>query len=221
MTAHTPPDVAGRAPAPPATPLIQKVLALAGVVVAAIPAGITALMIWASLGRPLIFRQERAGLGGRTFTIVKFRTMHDTRDAEGRLLPDGERETALTRFIRRVRLDEIPQLLSILNGDIAFVGPRPLKPETIQAFGALGAVRCTVRPGLTGWAQVNGNTKLNDRQKLALDVWYVDHRSMALDAKILVKTVTTILFGEKLDTAAIAAAEAHLAARAGKAGGGR
>jgi lipopolysaccharide/colanic/teichoic acid biosynthesis glycosyltransferase len=139
--------------------------------------------------------------------------MHDRRDADGQLLPDNRRETPVTRSIRRLRLDEIPQLLAILNGDMSFVGPRPLQPDTVAAFGALGHVRASVRPGLTGWAQVNGNTCLTDREKLALDIWYVDNWSRSLDARILLLTAAVMLRGERIQAKALRSAQAHLAAR--------
>ena len=175
----------------------QRMAALLGLLVFALPAMLTAVLVWFSLGRPLLFRQIRSGLDGRLFTVVKFRTMHDFRDGDGRLLPDAERETACDPVYSRCALDEIPQLLAILAGDMNFVGPRPLQPATVATFGALGRVRCQVRPGLTGWAQVNGNTRLSDVEKLALDIWYIDHRSAALDMRILLLTAATLLRGEK------------------------
>jgi lipopolysaccharide/colanic/teichoic acid biosynthesis glycosyltransferase len=199
--------------------LAQRGVALVALLVVALPALATAGILWASLGRPLLFRQERSGLGQRPFRLVKFRTMHDRRDAAGRPLPDAQRETAITRWVRRTRLDEIPQLLAIFAGDMNFIGPRPLKPETIASFGALGEVRCRVRPGLSGWAQVNGNTRLTNAEKLALDIWYVDHRSLALDARILLLTIITILGGERVRKQPLAMAEAHLATRSAGLGG--
>lgn len=193
----------------------QNVVALFALLLAALPAALTAVLIWCSLGRPLLFRQQRSGLGGRPFTVVKFRTMRDRRDGDGRLLPDSEREIALTRLVRRLRLDEIPQLVAILRGEMNFVGPRPLLPSTVAAFGTLGPVRNSVRPGLTGWAQVNGNTRLADLEKLALDIWYVDYRSRSLDARILLLTATVILRGENIRAAALRSAQAHLASRSG------
>ena len=192
---------------------------LSALLLVALPAALTAALIYFSLGRPLLFRQVRSGLAGRPFTVVKFRTMHDLRDAEGQLLPDNRRETRVTRFIRRLRLDEIPQLLAILNGDMSFVGPRPLKPDTVVAFGTLGHVRNSVRPGLTGWAQVNGNTCLTDLEKLALDIWYVDHRSRSLDARILMLTAAVMLRGERINAKELRSAQAHLAMRSGHAVG--
>ena len=212
--------VAGAAKAGPRTfeaglpaRIAQGAAALAALLVFALPAFLTTVLVWFSLGRPLLFRQVRSGLGGRPFMLVKFRTMHDTRNAAGQLLPDAERQTAVTRFIRAVRLDEIPQLLMVLAGDMNFVGPRPLQPATIAAFGPLGEVRSQVRPGLTGWAQVNGNTRLSDVEKLALDIWYIDHRSIALDARILLSTATTLIGGESISAKTLAAAMAHLATR--------
>ena len=193
----------------------QRVAALLALLLVVLPAVVTAALIWLSLGRPLLFRQTRSGLAGRPFTLVKFRTMHDLRDGDGKLLPDCKRETRITRSIRRLRLDEIPQLAAILNGDMSFVGPRPLQPATVASFGALGHVRCSVRPGLTGWAQVNGNTKLTDSEKLALDIWYVDHRSKSLDARILLLTAAVILRGERVSTSALRSAQANLSTRAG------
>jgi lipopolysaccharide/colanic/teichoic acid biosynthesis glycosyltransferase len=204
--------------APPAagvSVLAERGAACVALVIASVPALLTAGIIWAALGRPLLFRQVRSGLGREPFTLVKFRTMRELRDATGSLLPDRERETAATRLIRRLRLDEIPQLLAIAAGEMRFVGPRPLKPETVDAFGPLGEVRASVPPGLTGWAQVNGNTRLTDTEKLALDIWYVDHRSLALDARIVLLTVATLLFGERVHPTALLEAEAHLASRQG------
>lgn len=200
---------------------VSRIAALASLVLAAVPAALTAAVVWCALGRPVLFRQVRAGLDGRPFWLVKFRTMHDRRDAAGRLLPDQDRETFLTRLIRRVRLDEIPQLFAILAGDMVFIGPRPLQPATVAGFGAAGEVRCCVRPGLTGWAQVNGNTRLTDQEKLALDVWYVDHRSLKLDAWILLLTVVTIVVGERVRRTQLDRAEAYFASRFGTGRGGR
>jgi lipopolysaccharide/colanic/teichoic acid biosynthesis glycosyltransferase len=160
---------------------------------------LAAVLVGISLGRPLLFHQVRTGLEGKPFVISKFRTMHDGRGPGGGLLPDSSRETPVTRYMRRVRLDELPQLLSILRGDMAFIGPRPLLPETIQAFGEMGRLRCRVRPGVSGWAQVNGNTHLNDREKLALDLWYVRNRSFRLDLFILLMTARVSLLGERVN----------------------
>ena len=156
-----------------------------------------ALLVLFGMGRPVLFRQMRSGLGGRKFEMLKFRTMRDDRDAGGELLPDAQRVTALGRFLRRSRLDELPELINIMRGDMAFVGPRPLLPYTIRALRAGGRERGRVRPGLTGLAQVSGNTLLSMEEKLNFDLSYVRNRSLATDIRILARTVGVVLGGEK------------------------
>ncbi len=173
----------------------------------------TAVAIYFSLGRPLMFTQERAGKLMRRFTISKFRTMTEERDGEGKLLADDKRQTALTWFIRRVRFDELPQLFAVLRGDLSLIGPRPLPLATLQEFGETGRLRCSIPPGMTGWAQVNGNTLLSAEQKMALDIWYVDHRTFWLDILIIFKTAMTVIAGESLNLQKIDAAQQHLASR--------
>ncbi|MXP44327.1 sugar transferase [Altererythrobacter sediminis] len=160
------------------------------------------LVVLFSLGSPVIFRQRRSGKGGHRFTLVKFRSMNDRRDMAGQLLPDEERVTVSGRFLRRTRLDELPGLINVARGEMAFVGPRPLLPETIEGLGRDGRKRGRVRPGLTGWAQVNGNTLLTLKQKVELDLWYVDHHNVWLDAKILLRTVLVMVAGERVSAAA-------------------
>lgn len=191
----------------------ERVLALGAIIIASIPMALTALVVRCFLGKPLIFEQLRAGLGKKPFRIQKFRTMHDHRDDAGNLLPDLDRETVVTRFLRRSRLDELPQLFAIVRGDMSFIGPRPLLPETIESLGDLGCIRCSVRPGLTGWAQVSGNTRLSEAQRLSLDIWYIENRNLTLDLLILVKTIVTLIRGERVDSTEIAKAEAFLAKR--------
>lgn len=157
------------------------------------------ILLWIQLGPPLLFYQGRVGRGGRAIMISKWRTMTFGRGPDGALLPDAMRQTRLTSIIRRLRLDELPQLWAILRGDMALVGPRPLLAATLAQFSTAARMRCTVRPGLTGWAQVSGNTRLTDTEKLALDLWYVTHRCAALDGRILIETVATALFGERRD----------------------
>lgn len=161
-----------------------------------------ALAVWASMGRPVLFAQYRAGLRGEPFLLRKFRSMSELRDAEGALLPDDQRVTALGRFLRRTRLDELPELALILSGEMSFVGPRPLYPRTVEA-SRLGELRGQTRPGLTGLAQVSGNTLLSDEEKIALDVYYVNKHGPAADLLILLRTVGVILFGERRDEALI------------------
>jgi lipopolysaccharide/colanic/teichoic acid biosynthesis glycosyltransferase len=168
-----------------------------------------AVIVRFTMGAPVLFVQLRAGLGGRTFRLKKFRTMTDARGVDGRLLPDEQRVTRLGRLMRRMRLDEFPELWNIIKGEMAFVGPRPLLPATVASFGEAGRIRGTVRPGLTGWAQVNGNTLLTDDDKLALDLWYIAHRSFYLDCIIVVRTLSVILRGERLGEAELKRARDH------------
>lgn len=155
-----------------------------------------ALRIWQGPG--VLFCQERAGLAGLPFSLVKFRTMRDTRDSNGELLPDDQRTTGIGSFLRKTRLDELPGFWSVVRGDLAFIGPRPLLPPTIKALGEVGRRRGAVRPGLTGWAQVNGNTLLSLEEKVALDLWYIEHRRWHTDFVILFATIWVMIAGEKL-----------------------
>ncbi len=157
--------------------------------------------IYFTMGGPALFRQTRAGVGGSTFQLVKFRTMTNERGADGELLPDEDRITPLGRFLRRSRLDELPELWNIARGQMAIVGPRPLLPTSPPNLGEAGAERLSTPPGLTGWAQVNGNTLLSDDEKLSLDLWYVRNRSLWLDLKIILKTIGVVIFGERLNRA--------------------
>jgi sugar transferase EpsL len=156
----------------------------------------TALCVRISLGAPVLFRQQRPGLHGRTFKLMKFRTMTETRDASGVLLPDGERLPPIGRFLRRSSLDELPTLINVVRGDMSLVGPRPLLMEYLSLYSAEHARRHHVRPGVTGWAQVNGRNAISWETKFDLDVWYVDHRSIWLDFKILFLTAKTVLARE-------------------------
>ena len=164
------------------------------------------LVVLFSVGTPLMFSQRRCGQGGAVFNLFKLRSMTDTRGPDGALLPDNQRQTRATKLIRRLRLDEIPQLVLILQKRMALIGPRPLLPETIESFGPRGQYRCSIRPGLTGWAQVSGNTNLSNEEKLTLDLWYVAHRSTALDLRIMAETVGVALRGEQRRTDRIEAA---------------
>ena len=152
-----------------------------------------AVLVRLKLGAPVLFRQTRPGLHGRPFTILKFRTMTDARDARGNLLPDGERLTRFGRFLRSTSLDELPELFNVLRGDMSLVGPRPLLMAYLPLYSPEQARRHEMRPGITGWAQVNGRNALSWEEKFAMDVWYVDHRSLWLDMKILVLTVRKVL----------------------------
>lgn len=155
------------------------------------------LLVLLCLGRPVLFRQVRSGLGGRPFAMIKFRSMRDLRDSDGALLPDARRVTAFGQFLRRFRLDELPELINIARGDMDFIGPRPLLPHSIAAMGRDGVERGRVRPGLTGLAQVSGNTLLTIEEKLRFDLRYVRHCSARLDAQIIARTLLVVVGGEK------------------------
>jgi sugar transferase EpsL len=147
-------------------------------------AGTAAVIAW-RMGFPVLFRQQRPGRHGRPFVLLKFRTMLDAVDADGQPLPDGARLTPLGRFLRRASLDELPQLINVIRGDMSLVGPRPLLMEYLPLYSPVQARRHEVRPGITGWAQVNGRNAITWEEKFRLDVWYVDHASLLLDLKIL------------------------------------
>jgi len=145
------------------------------------------------LGAPVLFRQQRPGLHGKPFTLYKFRTMTDARDAEGHLLPDAARLPPFGSFLRSTSLDELPELLNVLKGDMSLVGPRPLRMHYLPLYTTEQARRHDVRPGITGWAQVNGRNKLSWEEKFELDVWYVDHFNFILDLRILFMTMYKVL----------------------------
>ena len=169
--------------------------------------GLVALAVALAVGRPVIFWQDRTGLGGRRFHLLKFRTMTDAFDSAGRKLTDAERVNGVCRFLRATRLDELPQLWNILVGEMSFVGPRPLLVAD-QIEGAM--VRHMVRPGLTGWAQVKGGRAIGAVDKMALDLWYVQNASLWLDLKIVMSTVPMILFGERVSSEAVTRAWSDL-----------
>ncbi len=165
--------------------LIDIVCAATGLVVLSPVLGMVALLVLITMGSPVLFRQSRPGRYGRPFTLLKFRTMSNSRNRENQLLPDGERLTRLGRFLRTWSVDEFPQLWNVLRGDMSLVGPRPLLMEYLDRYTPEQARRHDVRPGITGWAQINGRNALSWEEKFALDVWYVDHVSVALDLQIL------------------------------------
>lgn len=153
----------------------------------------TTIVVRLRMGSPVLFAQLRPGRNGVPFRMLKFRTMLDALDGEGRPLPDSERLTELGRFLRSTSIDELPGLWSVLNGDMSLVGPRPLLMSYLPLYSSEQARRHDVRPGITGWAQVNGRNALSWEDKFALDVWYVDNRSLALDIRILLLTIRKVL----------------------------
>ena len=154
------------------------------------------IIVWlhfANKGAGVFFLQERPGKGGKIFRVLKFKTMTDERDADGNLLPDERRLTKVGRFVRSTSIDELPQLINVLRGDMALIGPRPLLVQYLPLYNAEQARRHEVRPGITGWAQVNGRNAISWQKKFELDVWYVDHCSFGLDLKIIFKTIMKVL----------------------------
>ena len=168
-------------------------VALAGLVLLSPLLLVIAALVRVKLGSPVLFAQQRPGLRGRVFTMWKFRTMKDAVDAAGRPLPDAERLTPFGRTLRSLSLDELPELYNVLRGDMSLVGPRPLLVEYLPLYSPVEARRHEVRPGITGWAQVNGRNALSWEQKFRLDVWYVDHASFLLDLRILLLTLVRVV----------------------------
>jgi lipopolysaccharide/colanic/teichoic acid biosynthesis glycosyltransferase len=156
---------------------------------------VTALLYIANQGKPF-FVQQRPGKDGRIFRLVKFRTMNDRKDAAGNLLSDAERLTAVGRFIRKTSLDEIPQLINVIKGEMSLIGPRPLLVEYLPLYNSTQKRRHEVRPGITGWAQINGRNAIGWKEKFELDVWYVDKMSFLLDCKIIIFTLMKVVKSE-------------------------
>jgi lipopolysaccharide/colanic/teichoic acid biosynthesis glycosyltransferase len=175
---------------------IDVVVAAVGLVVLSPVLAVLAVLVRVRLGSPVLFRQERAGLHGQPFTLAKLRTMTDERGAGGELLPDAERLTPFGAFLRSTSLDELPELVHVLRGEMSLVGPRPLPSAYLDRYSARQARRHEVRPGITGWAQVNGRNTAGWPERLEMDVWYVEHRSLLLDLKILWRTLRVVVARE-------------------------
>jgi sugar transferase EpsL len=157
---------------------------------------ILAVLVRLKLGSPILFRQQRPGLGGKAFVIYKFRTMTDQRDASGNLLPDDQRLPAFGRFLRSTSFDELPELLNVLKGDMSIVGPRPLMMKYLGRYSPEQARRHEVKPGITGWAQVNGRNTVSWEDRFKLDIWYVDNGTFWLDMKIILKSIWMVVARE-------------------------
>ncbi len=173
--------------------LLDIVLSLGALVLLGLPLFVVAVLVRLFLGSPVLFRQTRPGRDGKPFEMVKFRTMTEKLDANGALLSDADRLTSLGRFLRSTSLDELPGLWSVLKGDMSLVGPRPLLMEYLPLYSDEQARRHDVRPGITGWAQVNGRNSLSWQEKFKLDVWYVDNQSFVLDLKVLFMTISRVI----------------------------
>lgn len=164
------------------------------------------LLSLANKGKPFFF-QKRPGKGGKNFKIVKFKTMTDARDKNGMLLPDAERLTGIGKLVRKTSVDEIPQLINVLKGDMSIIGPRPLLPQYLELYSPRQKKRHDVKPGITGWAQVNGRNAISWTQKFEYDVWYVENVSFWLDMKILLRTIKKVLVSEGINTQNMATTE--------------
>ena len=169
---------------------------------------ITVWLHFANKGAGAFFTQERPGKDGKIFKVIKFKTMTDERDAQGNLLPDDQRLTKVGRFVRSTSIDELPQLINVLKGDMALIGPRPLLPQYLPLYNKVQARRHEVRPGITGWAQCHGRNAISWTKKFELDVWYVDHCSFLLDLKIIFLTIKKVLVREGISSETSATMEA-------------
>lgn len=172
--------------------IMDIVISLLGLIVIFPLLLILSLMIWVQLGRPVFFTQVRPGQHGQPFRMIKFRSMTNETDTDGNLLPNEERTTSFGNFLRSTSLDELPELINVLKGDMSLVGPRPLLMDYLPYFTNEQNRRHEIKPGITGWAQVNGRNAINWDEKLRLDIWYVDNRSIGLDLKILWLTVLKV-----------------------------
>ncbi|WP_294307172.1 sugar transferase [uncultured Chryseobacterium sp.] len=168
---------------------------------------ITIVLYFANNGKPFFF-QSRPGLNGKLFNIIKFKTMNDKKDSNGNLLPDAERLTATGAFIRKISLDELPQLINVLKGDMSLIGPRPLLPQYLSLYNERQKRRHEVRPGITGWAQVNGRNAISWKKKFELDVWYVDHLNFMTDLKVFLMTFKKVFKSEGISQEGQATTEA-------------
>ena len=182
-------------------------LTIPGVLVISPLLALLAILIRLKLGTPILFRQIRPGYRGRPFTLYKFRTMTDARAGDGRLLPDAERMTGFGRILRSFSLDDLPNVINVLRGEMSLVGPRPLLTEYLDRYTPEQARRHDVLPGITGWAQVNGRNDISWEDKFRLDVWYVDHWSLRLDARILALTMWKVLRREGISQPGFATAQ--------------
>ena len=192
---------------PPSKRIFDLALTIPGLVLISPVLVIVALLVLIFHGRPVIFKQVRPGYRAQPFAVWKFRTMTDTRDSQGNLLPDASRLTRLGQFLRSTSLDELPELYNVLRGEMSLVGPRPLLRQYLERYSTEQARRHDVLPGITGWAQINGRNAISWEQKFQLDVWYVDHWSLGLDVKILLTNFWKVLKREGINQEGFTTAE--------------
>lgn len=196
---------------PPGIPLSKRifdlVLASTALIVLSPFLLVISLLVWIYHGHPVLFLQARGGYRGTRFNVYKFRSMNDARDPNGNLLPDEERLTKLGRFLRATSLDEVPELLNVLRGEMSIVGPRPLFAKYLERYSPEQARRHDTLPGITGWAQINGRNAISWEDKFRMDVWYVDNRSFLLDIKIIILTLWKVLKREGIDQPGYTSAE--------------
>lgn len=196
--------------------LLDIVIALLALILLSPILIMVALLVRKNLGSPVLFQQERPGLHGLPFKMIKFRTMKDAYNAQGEALPDSERLTAFGKLLRSTSLDELPELWNVLKGEMSIVGPRPLLMEYLPLYNPEQARRHEVRPGITGYAQVNGRNAISWEQKFKLDTWYVDHQSLWLDIKIMLKTVKKVLIRDGIHAEGEATMSKFMGSESGK-----
>ena len=183
---------------------IDFLIALVALVcISPVLAVVTIWLHFANKGAGAFFLQERPGLHGKIFKIIKYKTMTDERDAKGNLLPDKDRITAVGKFVRKTSIDELPQLINVLKGDMALIGPRPLLPEYLPYYTEEENHRHDVRPGISGWAQVNGRNNVIWNEKLAMDIWHVNHVSLKIDIHVIIKTIKSVILRESVEVAGV------------------
>ena len=183
---------------------IDFLIALVALVcISPVLAVVTIWLHFANKGAGAFFLQERPGLHGKIFKIIKYKTMTDERDDDGNLLPDKDRLTKVGKFVRSTSIDELPQLINVLKGDMALVGPRPLLPEYLPYYTEEENHRHDVRPGISGWAQVNGRNNVLWNEKLAMDIWYVNHVSLKIDIHVIIKTIKSVILRESVEVAGV------------------
>jgi len=199
--------------------LFDTISSVAGLIVISPLLVVLAVLVRLKLGSPILFRQQRPGLGGKAFVIYKFRTMTDQCNASGNLLPDEQRLPAFGRFLRSTSFDELPELFNVLKGDMSIVGPRPLMMKYLDRYSPEQVRRHEVKPGITGWAQVNGRNTVSWEDKFKLDVWYVDNRTFWLDMKIILKSIWMVIAREGITQQGKATMDEFMGSKQGNSAG--